>query len=160
METIRIWVMGLITSAVAGAVVMVISPDGATQKAVKTLVSVFLLCSIILPFAGFSAPEIDFSAVDQTDNNGEDVVDAVSSQLEKELSQKIENILLQNGIQPHSVSIDINAKGEELSVDRVVVEIGKSDTDKTDKAKKLIQSQLQISAEVVESGEMENEKDY
>lgn len=151
MDTIRLWVTGLVAAAIIGAVVLALTPSGGAEKAVKTIVSVFLISSMLLPFVKGEGISLDFDIENQTSAyvNSEDIMDTVSQQFEKKLIASVENILWQNGIQTHSVSIDININGEEISVERVRVVLKKESADKVGEAKAFLEQELSVSADVI-----------
>lgn len=51
MDTIRQWMLCLLVSAIVGTMVFLLSPKGAVQKALRTVIALFVLLSIFLPFA-------------------------------------------------------------------------------------------------------------
>ncbi|MBQ8229044.1 MAG: hypothetical protein IJZ88_08550 [Clostridia bacterium] len=149
MDTIRLWISGLTVSAVVGAVVLVLAPEGSVGKSVKTMVSVFIISSILLPLMKNKELQTDFDfAVGTTAIDDEKILDTVSASFEKKLARSVEDILLQNGIHTHQVSIDIKTNKDEISVEKVSVELEKESSDKTEEAKTLLNDRLQISAEV------------
>ena len=49
METIRTWALTVALSALAGGIVWLLAPKGSVQKALRTVVAVFLLCAFLSP---------------------------------------------------------------------------------------------------------------
>jgi len=49
MVTIRTWALTVALSALAGGIVWLLAPKGSVQKAVRTVVAVFLLCAFLSP---------------------------------------------------------------------------------------------------------------
>ena len=50
MNEIKQWTLGITVSAIVGAIILFISPEGSTEKFVRTAVSLFLMCAILSPF--------------------------------------------------------------------------------------------------------------
>ena len=154
MDTIRLWVTGLASAAVIGAVVLVLTPSGAAEKAVKTMVSVFLISSMILPFVKGAdlnlETEIPYNEYVADDSNS--IAQAMAEQFKSKLSASVENILSQNGIQTHSISIDIKTNGEEISVEEVKVILKKESENALSSAKEILDEELQIKADVLIEG--------
>lgn len=151
METVRLWVTGVAYAAIIAAIIIALSPGDGAGKSVKTAVSIFLISSMILPFASVSEPEFD-SELSISDSNceiSENIAVGISTRLEKKLCSSIGNILSQNGIHTDQVSIDIKTSGDEISVEKVTVILKKEDADLVLAAKELLETELQLNAEVL-----------
>lgn len=61
MEVIKSWALSVTAAAIITAVISLISPSGALEKSVKTVISLFMLLSFIAPFVKFDTNEL-FSA--------------------------------------------------------------------------------------------------
>ncbi len=61
MEALKQWIVCIIFCSLAGTVVSVLSPKGATERAMKTVVAVFLICAFISPFLGGTEIDTDFN---------------------------------------------------------------------------------------------------
>ncbi|MBQ8784375.1 MAG: stage III sporulation protein AF [Clostridia bacterium] len=154
METIRLWVTGLASAAVIGAVVLVLTPGGGAEKAVKTIVSVFLISSMLLPFVKGAELSLDTELPDEEEviQNENGISEAMAEQFEVKLRETIENILSQKGIHTRSVSIDIKTNGDEISVEKVTVVIKKESANNLASAKEILENELQIKADVLLEG--------
>jgi len=50
MEQLRTWALSVAMAALAGGLVWLLAPKGSVQKALRTLIAVFLLCAFLSPF--------------------------------------------------------------------------------------------------------------
>ena len=76
------------------------------------------------------------------------IINSAGEYFKKELENTITQILNSSGIQVSYISIDINTKGEEFSVDKIYVELKKESSDKIYEAEQLLKSQLSIEAQI------------
>ncbi|MDR0530557.1 MAG: hypothetical protein LBG83_00620 [Oscillospiraceae bacterium] len=61
MDAIRNWALTVALSALAGGIVWLMTPKGSVQKAVRTVVAVFLLCAFLSPlFNGRRGLNLEF----------------------------------------------------------------------------------------------------
>lgn len=103
MEHIRSWILSIAMAALAGGLVWLLAPKGNVQKAVRTLVAVFLLSAFIMPLFTNSGVNLDWVFPDdaQTPTNAA-LDDTVSQQLktavEAEMKRQIEAVLGAHGI--------------------------------------------------------------
>ena len=148
-EQIRSWVLSLAVCAIAGAAVLALSPSGSLEKAIKTAVSVFLICSTALPLFSLKSdidieiPEFQFSS-----ENENSIAEKISSQTAASIKKNIEDILSQNGISQADADIKMNVSGEEISVESVTVNINQKYSSRAEEIKKLIKDKLGIIADV------------
>ena len=56
MNEMKQWAFGITISAIVGAVILFLSPEGATEKLVRAAVSLFLMCAILSPFLSNADP--------------------------------------------------------------------------------------------------------
>lgn len=147
MDTVRSWAMGLCMAAVAGAAVTALTPSGALEKSVKTVVSVFLLCSMILPlFNNYGSTE-NFSSnfFDGSDKAQKQLTGEVSRQAGEFLKSSIEKILEENGILYREVVIQMETTDESVSVESVTVAAPDADGEEV---KNLIKNELGVEVQV------------
>ena len=146
-EQIRSWVLSLAVCAMAGAAVLALSPNGSLEKAVKTTVSVFLICSTALPLLSLKSdieiPEFQFSS-----ENNNSIAEEISSQTAAGIKKNIEDILSQNGISQTDADIKMKVSGDEISVESVTVKINQKYFSRVEEIKKLIKDKLGIIADV------------
>ena len=58
MEVIKSWALSVTGAAIITAVISLISPSGALEKSVKTVISLFMLLSFIAPFVKIDTSEL------------------------------------------------------------------------------------------------------
>jgi len=103
MEQLRTWVLSVAMAALAGGLVWLLAPKGSVQKALRALISVFLLCAFLSPFfrrGGISLdwilPEISNTPITPA------LEDTVSRQLktavEEEIASRIQSVLDERGV--------------------------------------------------------------
>ena len=123
MQAVREWAVGMCDAAIAVAVVKVLTPSGSLEKSVKTVVSVFLLCAMILPFCGEKSASQRYISTkfDEAELTEQALTDEVSRQTAQYLKKSIEKILEKNGISYGDVVIDMELKDESVSVRKITV---------------------------------------
>lgn len=123
MEALHLWVTGLCSAAIICAVVTLLTPSGAMEKSVKSVVSVFLICMIILPFF---KEKLTFSnnssnILDESSSTAENMNNEVRMQTESYLKSTVEGVLNKNGISFREVVIDMEMTDNSISIKSVTV---------------------------------------
>lgn len=123
MEALHLWVTGLCSAAIICAVVTLLTPSGAMEKSVKSVVSVFLICMIILPFF---KEKLTFSTnssniLDESSSTAESMNNEVRMQTESYLKSTVEGVLNKNGISFREVVIDMEMTDNSISIKSVTV---------------------------------------
>ena len=119
MDFIKNWAFAVSAAAIAGAVVLMLAPDGALNKSVRTAVSLFLIISMLSPFVnGVDLPSFSLDAEMPSEI---DMSEAVAEQLEVSLRAKITEILSVYGINAEKINIDISAEDETLTVNKIEI---------------------------------------
>lgn len=119
METVKQWALTVAVSAVAGAITLMLAPEGALNKSVRTAVSLFLIAAMLTPFvkgidvSDFSFPEAEYEQTDLTD--------AVSEQMKAAVKTKITEILDDCGIKPIEINIDISVDEEQMRIEKIEI---------------------------------------
>ena len=107
METLRSWALTVALSALAGGIVWLLTPKGSVQKAVRTVVAVFLLCAFLSPLFRWSGNLFDWALPEPLTLAGLD--ESASRQLqaavEQEIRGRIGEVLQARGIQFQSGQI-------------------------------------------------------
>ena len=119
METVKQWALTVAISAAAAAVILMLTPDGALNKSVRTAVSLFLMIAMLSPFL----KGVDFNdfRIDIEDSSQTDLTDAVEEQMKTAVSEKISEILLDCGIKSEGINIDISVDGETMRVEKIEI---------------------------------------
>ena len=95
MEGLKQWLISLIFSAAAGALITVISPKGSNDKTLKTVVGIFIISSIFLPLTKMNLSDFSFPAfanelkIEQGEE-GDFVVEMLEEELYKTVSETAE----------------------------------------------------------------------
>jgi len=88
METLRSWALTVALSALAGGIVWLLAPKGSVQKAVRTVVAVFLLGAFLSPLLGRAGNPIDWEWPGEPPTLA-GLDEAVSRQLQAAVEQEI-----------------------------------------------------------------------
>lgn len=149
MNIIHSWAVGMCVAAVISAVVTGLIPSGSLEKSVKTVVAVFLLCAMILPFFKEKSSNINYLSkkFDKSYEAEEALSQEVCRQTEQYMKNTVEKILQKNGITCADVIIHIEAKDESVNVDGITV---KSPDAQAETVKKIIKEELGVEAMIEE----------
>ena len=149
MDIIRSWVTGVTAAAIIGAIVLALTPGGAVEKSVKTVVSVFLISSMILPLVKAENVNLDFKIDEgQTVTQNEEIVKSLVEHFKEKLELSINETLNNSGIQVSQISIDINTNGDEISVEKIKIVLKKESADEVIRAKEILEKELSLQAEI------------
>jgi len=120
METVKQWAMTVAISSVAGAIVLMLAPDGTVKKSVRTAVSLFLIVVMISPFVkGIELSDFDIEF--DTQYEQPDMSDTVAQQMKAALTKKVDEILTECGIKSAQINIDVSVDGENMTVDKIEI---------------------------------------
>ena len=103
MQQLRTWALSLVMAALAGGLVWLLAPKGSVQKALRTLLAVFLLCAFLSPFFVRGGVNLDWILPDvQASPALPALDDVVARQLqaavEEEICRRIQAVLQARGI--------------------------------------------------------------
>lgn len=150
MDKIRLWAYGVTVAAVIGAVILSVAPGGATEKIVKTAVSLFLMCAMLYPFISSEEargilknselPDIEISESDQG---------GAENYLEEKTKEKISAILTESGIKDPDINISISIdNGNEMKINSVTVAAAEEYKDLFENAQANLKAQLGIEVQI------------
>lgn len=137
-------------AAVIGAVILSVAPGGATEKIVKTAVSLFLMCAILYPFISSEEargilkiselPDIEISESNQG---------GAENYLEEKTKEKISAILTESGIKDPDINISISIdNGNEMKINSVTVAAAEEYKDLFENAQANLKAQLGIEVQI------------
>ncbi len=137
-------------AAVIGAVILSVAPGGATEKIVKTAVSLFLMCAILYPFISSEEvrgimkiselPDIEISESEQG---------GAENYLEEKTKEKIIAILTESGIKDPDINISISIdNGNEMKINSVTVAATEEYKDLFENAQANLKAQLGIEVQI------------
>lgn len=142
MQLVRQWALTVAVSTVIGAVIHMLSPSGTAGKSVKTAVSLFMLLSMLLPFAE-SADFSDFAIESPETEKHADMSDAIKNQMRTECEKQIREILEEYGINSADINIDININSENvMTVDKIEITVRNEEIGNIEQAEKKIKSEI------------------
>lgn len=144
MELIKEFTVGLVIVCIAGAVVIVLTPEGSMEKQVKTAVSLVMLLCFIYPFC--SGIDLDFDS-DLTLESDVEIVpeELLSKSIESKLISDITVYLSNNGVEEVSIEIDMHISEEnEILIESVTVLLDYKDIGKQEYVKSLIKDKFGI----------------
>lgn len=95
MEGLKRWLISLIFSSAAGALITVVSPKGSNDKTLKTVVGIFIISAIFLPLTQMNTSDFSLPAFENgfeiERENGEDfVIEMMEEELYKTVSETAE----------------------------------------------------------------------
>ena len=103
MEMLRTWTLSVAMAALAGGLVWLLAPKGSVQKALRTLIGVFLLCAFLSPFFQRGGIRLDWILPDIQDAPAiPELEDTVKRQLktavEEEIAGRVQAVLDERGL--------------------------------------------------------------
>jgi hypothetical protein len=103
MEQLRTWALSVAMAALAGGVVWLLAPKGSVQKALRTLIAVFLLCAFLSPFFTRGGIRLDWILPERQDTPVTPALeDTVARQLktavEEEIGGRMQAVLDTRGV--------------------------------------------------------------
>ncbi len=96
MEAIKQWIICIILCSLVTAVVSVLSPTGSTERALRTVVAVFMICAFLSPFFGGISIETDFEFPDFEAKENElssEITETMLAETETQSEIKIKDLL-------------------------------------------------------------------
>lgn len=114
MEALQSWAMCIVFSAVGALLVHALAPKGATEKAMRVMVALFVLSAILSPF--LSGEGISLTLPSQGFENMEDQMDAalekvnrsVAEQARRSIEEQAQSALAQIGITDAEIQVDMD----------------------------------------------------
>lgn len=111
MDVLRQWALCVMIAAAAGTLVCLISPRGATDKAVRTVVGIFVVSTICMPLTELDIKEITLPAFAESYENRESFHDSdelIIFAFRSETEKAIKSVASQCGVEISSVSVDVS----------------------------------------------------
>lgn len=131
MDFIKEWTLCVAVAAVAGGIVLILSPKGSVEKAVKTAVSLVILCIMLTPFTSGLKLELpkNIDIPSQTD-----IADNSEELFREMIYEKISKIAEQNSIKNPQIDIDITInENNEMIINSVTITADGGDLENTKK---------------------------
>jgi len=102
-ETLRNWALTVALAALAGGIVRLLTPKGSVEKAVRTVVAVFLLCAFLSPVFNRGGASLDWILPDMAQpptlaSFDREVSRQIQGAVEAELRGRVEGVLAERGL--------------------------------------------------------------
>ena len=150
MNEIKQWSLGITISAIVGAIILFISPEGSTKKLVRAAVSLFLMCAILSPFLSGADPIELINGIELPEiQSNESANGEASDYIENQIKEKISGILEECGIKNADIRISINIEnGNEMKIESVQIYAEKTYENNFENAEKDLNNQLGIKTKI------------
>lgn len=150
MDGIKQWAYGITISAIVGAIILFLTPEGSTEKLVRAAVSLFLMCAMLTPLLSNADPAEIFSSIEMPETlSAPSASDETAEHLQGELKEKISDILEECGIKNADIRISINIEnGNEMKIESVQIFAEKIFENKFENAEKNLKNQLGIETKI------------
>lgn len=120
MEALQSWALCIVFSAVGALLVHTLSPRGATEKAMRVMVALFLLSAILSPFLTGKGISLNMPAQDS--GKTEDRMDAalekvnrsLAEQVRRSMEEQARGALAQIGITDAEIQVDMDIAGDSV----------------------------------------------
>lgn len=150
MNEIRQWTYGVTVSAIVGAIILFLSPDGSTEKIVRAAVSLFLMCAMLSPFLSGTDPKAVINGIELPKiDSSQSAEDEAADFLQDGIKEKISEILSECGIKNADIRISINIEnGNEMKIENVQIIAEKNYEIYFKNAEEYIKNQLGIETKI------------
>lgn len=144
MESVKNWILTIVTVAVAGSVILMISPTGNMQKNVKTVISLFLLMAFILPMARGEIPQFDWEdtlviSENSISENSDQILRKITA---SEVENSVAEILNDNNIAYYDIDAQFTINNNEINITKIVIELDTSNSVTDEKVKSVIKEEF------------------
>ncbi len=139
------WIMGIAVAAIIGGVVLVLTPEGATEKSVKTIVSFFLIASMVLPLSKVEKLNLSLQTMQNEAVENSKIADAAVDAFVQNLKDEISSTLENNGIKINEINISANISNNEISVEQIQIILNEKDKRV---AEEILKNHLDLTAQI------------
>lgn len=135
-EGIKSWAFSVCAAAVCGAVMNMLLPEGSEKRIFKTVLCLFMLCSILSPILSmdFSAlsTETDFKENRaQTEGITEELLAFSANEAENTIINDTAAALAEKGITADNISVEVNILPDgSINISRFVITADEADAEK------------------------------
>lgn len=129
MEAIKQWMICIVFCSLITAVINILTPKSSTQRAVKTIVSSFMICAFLSPF--ISGGDIDIEDYlpnfsDYQASLSAEISTAMLEQAEKESEKSIEELLIDLNVEFENIAVKADIDSENsIYVREIVITLDK-----------------------------------
>lgn len=159
MDGIRSWAFAVCTAAVCAAVMNMLLPQGSEKRIFKTVLSLFMLCSILSPILStdFSALSTEYEFGEsraQNDITGE-LLSLSADEIKNAIIRDTEEVLAEKGVSAENISVEVNISPDgSINISRFSLRIR---GENSEEIKQSIAQKTGLSPEIKYLGESENE---
>ncbi len=153
MDFIKNWVLIIVSAAVVGSVALLLCPSGNMEKTVKTVISIFMLSAIVMPFASSGFMELDLRQYNEI--SGEAYKENSGEILKEITTDEIEN-LIKKSLNDNSIAYDdimavVSEYDNVINIEEIVLTVTDGSGTETANAVKLIKEIIgnDVNVEVV-----------
>ncbi len=120
METLQSWALCLVLSTAGAAMVHLLSPKGATEKAMRVMIALFLLSAILSPFLSGDGLKLELEGQAMADPQGqvnavvERMNQALMEQARAEVEEETRQSLAAMGVTQTEIQVDMDITEESL----------------------------------------------
>ncbi len=90
MEVIKRWIICVCVSSVISGIIYLLCSDFSAKKAVKSVVSVFMICAFLYPFIDGKSIEFDFPEI-EISSSSEELKNSITEEMKSTVSFEAEN---------------------------------------------------------------------
>ena len=133
---------------IACCVLSLLFPDGTMKKTLNLVMGAFLICSMLIPIiGGVQALSFEYETEDNSYQSNEDYSimyeEEVLTQTAENLVIVANNLLNSENIVPENIEVGIKkSDNNSIYISTINIYINKSDTDKTDSIKRIIERNM------------------
>lgn len=159
MDGIRSWAFAVCAAAVCTAVMNMLLPQGSEKRIFKTVLSLFMLCSILSPILStdFSALSTEYEFGEsraQNDITGE-LLSLSADEIKNAIIRDAEEVLAEKGVSAENISVEVNILSDgSINISRFSLRIRGGNSEEI---KQSIAQKTGLSPEIKYLGESENE---
>lgn len=146
MDYLKQWTLCVCITLILAVILSLISPSGTMGKFYKTVISLFLIASFLLPLSDFDYKDFNFN-FDFEESSVIESERIYVSQIENSVKSTLET----GGYSSCSVNADVTLNGDEITIDSLLIAIPSKYN--SDEVKGYILTELGFSAEVRYLGE-------
>lgn len=159
MDGIRSWAFAVCAAAVCAAVMNMLLPKGSEKRIFKTVLSLYMLCSILSPILStdFSALSTEYEFGEsraQNDITGE-LLSLSADEIKNAIIRDTEEVLAEKGVSAENISVEVNISPDgSINISRFSLRIRGGNSEEI---KQSIAQKTGLSPEIKYLGESENE---
>lgn len=120
------WTLSVLGVSILGVLVDIILPEGEMQKYIKSIFSILVVFTLIVPLLNINIDKLNFNNLvfNQTSVKlDQNYINAFNTQYKNLLEKNCEQLLASSGFKGVSVEIDINLKDNKFSINKVELNI-------------------------------------